>query len=51
MTGPVGTTVGQGFVHNFNGRLKTAEANALCIKLSTGVAVNGVITYRKAATF
>lgn len=51
MSGPMGTVANLGFAHNFEGRLKTAEANALCIELSGAVAVNGVITYRKLATF
>lgn len=42
---------GAGWTHDYGGRLKTAEANALCLELSGAVAVNGILTYRKAATF
>jgi hypothetical protein len=51
MSGPVDWTAQAGFAHNFDGRLKTAASNALCIKLGSAVAVNGVVTYRKANTF
>ena len=45
------TAAGSGWTHDYGGRLKTAEANALCLELSGAVAVNGILTYRKAATF
>lgn len=51
MTGPMAFDAKGGWTHNYNGRLKTAAANALCIELSAATAVNGVVTYRKAATF
>lgn len=51
MTGAMPLAANGGWTHNYDGRLKTAEANALCIELSAAVQVDGVVTYRKAATF
>lgn len=51
MTGAMPLAANGGWTHNYDGRLKTAEANALCIELSGAVQVDGVVTYRKAATF
>ena len=51
MTGVLPLVVNSGWTHNYGGRLKTAEANALCIELSGAVQVDGVATYRKMGTF
>lgn len=51
MTGAMPFVANGGWTHNYDGRLKTAEANALCIELSAATQVDGVVTYRKAATF
>ncbi len=47
MTGAVPLVANTGYVHNFNGRLKTAASNALCLELSGAVSVQGTVTYRK----
>jgi hypothetical protein len=51
MTGAMPFILNTGWTHDYQGRLKTAAANALCIELSAGVAVRGVVTYRQATTF
>lgn len=51
MTGVMPLVANAGWTHNYGGRLKTAEANAFCIELSGAVQVDGVVTYRKMATF
>ena len=51
MSGVLPLVANSGWSHNYDGRLKTAASNALCLELSAAVQVDGIVTYRKAATF
>jgi hypothetical protein len=51
MSGVLPLVANSGWTHDYAGRLKTAEANAFCLELSGAVQVDGILTYRKAATF
>jgi hypothetical protein len=51
MSGVLPLVANSGWTHDYKGRLKTAQANAFCLELSAAVQVDGILTYRKAATF
>ena len=51
MSGVLPLVANSGWTHDYQGRLKTAASNAFCVELSGAVQVDGILTYRKAATF
>jgi hypothetical protein len=51
MSGVIPMVNTSGWAAFYGGRLKTAESNALCLELSAAVQVDGILTYRKVATY